>query len=203
MYARGRFWARFACRAKRTKPLLGGSCVVRESIPLAPDITTAAEGLVDRLGLEGCSWVEFRRDSQGRAALMEVNPRLWSSLELSVRAGVPFPRLLYDWASGNRLESADGYRSGVRMRWLGGDLSWLRAALAQPSHPDVPSRASALRAFATEFARPARYDYLDRHDLRPALSAARGGVRRAVALLRRGSGGPAAMTARGRAHDTS
>ena len=109
--------------------------------------------------VEGCSWVEFRRDPQGRAALMKVNPRLWSSLELSVHAGVPFPRLLYDWASGNRLESADGYRTEVRMRWLGGARSWLRAALAQASHPDVPSRARALPAFAAEFARTTRYDY--------------------------------------------
>ena len=40
------------------------------------------------------------------------------------------------------------------MRWLGGDLSWLRSVLNQPSGPDIPSRGRAMAAFAADFARP-------------------------------------------------
>ena len=196
MYAHGRFWARFACRAERTKPPLGGSFVVRESIPLPSDVTMDAERLVDRLGLEGCSFIEFRRDAKGQSALMEINPRLPSSLELAVRAGVPLPLLLYEWARGGPLRAIDGYRTGIRMRWLGGDLSWLRAALAHPSHPDVPSRAGALSAFLSEFSRRCAYDYVDWHDPRPALSASAGAAKRAIALVGRTIQGSAAARAR-------
>jgi cation diffusion facilitator CzcD-associated flavoprotein CzcO/predicted ATP-grasp superfamily ATP-dependent carboligase len=171
IYAQGRFWARFAQRTTRTAPPLGGSSVKRESIPLPDDITRDAERLVTELDLEGYSEVEFRRDTDGRAALMEANPRLSASVEVAVRAGVPFPRLLYDWTSGGRLHGQDGYRTGVQMRWLGGDLSWLKNVLTDRDNPDVPARGRAFGIFLGDFLRPMSYDYLDLRDLRPALVA--------------------------------
>lgn len=182
--ARGNTWARFAQRADRTFPPLGGNSVLRESIPLPEDVAPAAERLVAELGLDGYSEVEFRRDADGRAALMEINPRLSASVEIAVRAGVPFPRLLHDWASGEPLREVSGYRAGLRMRWLGGDLSWLKSVLGQPSGPDVPSRGRSLALFVADFARPMGYDYVDPRDPRPALTAASGMARR----MRRANG---------------
>ncbi|MFZ1153956.1 MAG: FAD-dependent oxidoreductase [Solirubrobacteraceae bacterium] len=177
MCAHDRIWARFAQRADRTFPPLGGNSVLRESIPLPPDITPAAEQLVLEIGLDGYSEVEFRRDANGRAALMEINPRLSASVEIATRAGVPFPQLLYAWANGESLEEVGDYRLGRRMRWLGGDLPWLEQALRQPDQPDVPSRVSAASAFLTDFLKPMGYDYLDRGDPRPALAATAGAMR--------------------------
>lgn len=188
MLVNGRIRARFAQRTERTSPPLGGNSVARQSIPLPADITQQAERLVRELGLEGYSEVEFRRDAAGRAALMEINPRLSASVEIAVRAGVSFPRLLYAWAAGAPVEEVAGYRVGVRMRWLGGDLEWLRHALAAPGGPDVPGRAAAAATFLAAFARPAGYDYLDRRDLRPAVRAGSDAAaeygRRASARLR-------------------
>ena len=178
MHANGRIWARFAQRADRTFPPLGGGSVLRESIPLPEDVTPGAERLVSELGLDGYSEVEFRRDVDGRPALMEINPRLSASVEIAVRSGVPFPKLLHEWAAGEQLQEVSGYRSGLRMRWLGGDLSWLRSVLTQPSGPDIPSRGRALATFAGDFARPMGYDYIDGSDPRPALVAATGVARR-------------------------
>ncbi len=192
-YARGRVWARFAQRADRTFPPLGGNSVLRESIPLPPDITPAAERLVAELGLDGYSEVEFRRDAQGRPALMEINPRLSASVEIAVRAGVSFPRLLFAWAAQEPFHKVDGYRAGLRMRWLGGDLSWLRSVLTQPPGPDVPSRGRALGAFAGGFTHPYGYDYLDRRDPRPALVAASGAARRLRRVASPGTGAGAGL----------
>jgi hypothetical protein len=72
----------------------------------------------------------------------------------------------------------------VRMRWLGGDLLWLRSVMTYPGGPDVPTRGRALGRFLADFARPIGYDYLARDDLRPAFSAAGGAVSRAAALAR-------------------
>jgi FAD-dependent urate hydroxylase len=176
--AGGRVWARFAQRAMRTMPPLGGNSVLRESIPLPPDIASDAERLVRAIGLEGYAEVEFRRDANGRAALMEVNPRLSASVEIAVRAGVPFPRLLYDWANGTALDQLHGYRTGLRMRWLGGDVAWLKRCLTGQGQPDVVSRGRAIRVFAGDFLRPAGYDYMRRDDLRPAAAAVIGAARR-------------------------
>ncbi len=185
-FAEGRFWARFAQRADRTLPPLGGNSVFRESIPMPPDITPAAERLVQEMELEGYSEVEFRRDAAGGAALMEINPRLSASVEIAVRAGVSFPRLLYDWASGEPLQEVGDYRTGLRMRWLGGDLSWLRDVLTNPKRPDVPSRRAALGLFLSDFFQRSGYDYMARDDIRPALKAAGGATIRARRRLRKG-----------------
>jgi FAD-dependent urate hydroxylase len=169
LYARDRIWARFAQRADRTSPPLGGFSVARESIALPADVTPGAERLVREIGLEGYSEVEFRRDAKGAAALMEINPRLSASVEIASRAGVRFAPLIYNWVSGGPLEEVHGYRVGLRMRWLGGDIDWLRNAIALQGHPDVPSRGRATGIFLGDFLRPARYDYLDPRDPGPAL----------------------------------
>src|SRR5215210_7951061 len=46
LWAHGRVWARFAQRADRTEPPLGGNSVRRESIPLPADLVQQAERLV-------------------------------------------------------------------------------------------------------------------------------------------------------------
>jgi cation diffusion facilitator CzcD-associated flavoprotein CzcO/predicted ATP-grasp superfamily ATP-dependent carboligase len=176
--AQGRIWARFAQRADRTLPPLGGSSIVRQSIPLPPDVSEAAERLVLELGLDGYSEIEFRRDARGKAALMEINPRLSASVGLAVKCGVPFPRLMYSWASGETLTETSAYRTGMRMRWLGGDVSWLKAVLQNPRRPDAPSRPVAMRMFVGDFLRPTSYDYLSPEDPRPALSASSDTARR-------------------------
>jgi predicted ATP-grasp superfamily ATP-dependent carboligase len=174
-YAQGRVWARFMQVAHRMYPPLGGSSVLRESIPLHADATDAAESLVRAIELEGYSEIEFRRDQAGRPALMEINPRLSASVEIAVRSGVNFPLLLYSWAAGERLGEVSGYRLGYRMRWLGGDLYHLRDAyrLRGQGRPDIPPLGRAMGAFLTDFLRPTGYDYLDVRDVAPAVVATR------------------------------
>jgi predicted ATP-grasp superfamily ATP-dependent carboligase len=170
-YASGRFWARFAQIAYRMFPALGGSSILRESIPVPRDTGDAAEALVAAAGLVGYSEVEFRRDRDGRALLMEINPRLSASLEVAVRAGVDFPALIYAWAVDRPLVDMTKYRYGVRVRWLGGDLRWLRETLLSQGRPDIVPARLALRTFAGDFFRPSAYDYLEVSDIRPALAA--------------------------------
>lgn len=173
----GRVAARFAQVAHRMFPVLGGASVLRESIPLPRDATDDAERLLAAIGYAGFAEVEFRRDRAGRPVLMEINPRLSASLEVAVRAGVDIPLLVHRWATGEELPAPGGYRAGVRMRWLAGDLLWLNATLRTRGRPDHPGRARALTAFLADTLRPTGYDYVARDDLRPALVAARGFAR--------------------------
>jgi predicted ATP-grasp superfamily ATP-dependent carboligase len=184
--ADGRIWARFAQVAHRMSPPVGGSSVVRESIPLPPQLARAAEELVDACDLDGYSEVEFRRDAAGCPRLMEINARLSASVEIAVRAGVDFPLLLFRWAAGERLRAVDGFRTGVRMRWLGGDLTWLRMTLAAPDRPESEPAWRAVGSFCVEFLRGSSYDYLDHEDLRPAVAATASWVHRACRSVARG-----------------
>ena len=169
--ADGRIWARFAQVAYRMLPALGGSSILRESVPLPPDAAEASDALASACDLDGYSEIEFRRDAAGRAVLMEINPRLSASVEIAVRAGVNFPLLLYRWAVGEPLEPVAGYRSGLRVRWLGGDIKWLIETFKSQGRPDVLPTGHAVRTFLGDFLRPASYDYVMARDLGPAVLA--------------------------------
>jgi len=169
--ANGRTWARFAQASHREWPVLGGSTVLCESIPLASDITDRSEVLVEAMEVDGCSMVEFRRDREGRPVLMEVNARMGASVGLAVRAGVDFPSLLYARARGHTLHPVAGYRVGERMRWVVGDLWYLNTAFARHPGPDNPTPGRALKTVLTDLVvRPSRLDRASVTDPRPMLA---------------------------------
>jgi predicted ATP-grasp superfamily ATP-dependent carboligase len=177
LYANGKVWASFAQVAHRTTPVLGGVSVVRESIPMPLELESAALALVHALDLEGYSEIEFRRDANGRPLLMEINARLSGSLEVAVRSGVPFPALLWQWASGERLSAVAGYRTGVKMRYLKGDIKWLWENIeTRGRRPDCVLPRKAIAIFARDFLHRQSYDYLDSTDLGPAVAALAGNL---------------------------
>ncbi len=171
LYANGEMYARFAQWAKRTHPQLGGVSVLRQGIAIPEDIGVQAERLVREIELEGYSEVEFRRDSEGKPYLMEINPRLSASIEVAVRAGVDFPYLLYQWANGDRIDRVQGYRVGGWMRYLEGDFITTLEALAQHGRPGVTPPAQAILGFFGSFFLPTGYDYVDWRDPLPAFTA--------------------------------
>jgi predicted ATP-grasp superfamily ATP-dependent carboligase len=170
MYANGQVMARFAQTSYRELPSVGGASVLCESIPLTPDIVTPAEQLVRAMDLEGCSMVEFRRDRLGRPVLMEVNPRMPGSVALAIAAGIDFPQMLRAWALGLPVPAVHSYRSGVRRRWLAGDIDHLMSSLKTGRTPEVSSRLQTVGRFLGDFfVRPSTLDVLAADDLSPAL----------------------------------
>ena len=190
LYANGRMHARFAQRATRTRPPLGGESVLRQSIAVPDDIGCQAERLVREIDLQGYSEVEFRRDRAGVPYLMEINPRLSASVEIAVRAGVDFPYLLYQWARGGPIDTIAGYRVGGWMRHLGGDIETTLQALGERGRPGVTPPVRALLDFGFTFLRPMGYDYAAGDDPLPAITATanftRDGIARIVSRLRKG-----------------
>lgn len=166
--------------AHRTSPPLGGASVVRESIQPPEDALIAAVRLVTAVGLQGVCEVEFRRDAAGRPLLMEINPRLAGTIENAVQAGVDFPLMIWRWATGLDVAPVTEYRTGVRTRWLHGDLRWLRENWHRSGRPDSVSHFRGIWTLATEFARSRHYDYFDRRDLRPFTAELRYTIRAAA-----------------------
>ena len=171
-FAEGRFWARFAQMSHREWPVSGGVSVLCEGITPPVDCMSAAEELVRQIGLEGCSMVEFRRDAANRPVLMEINPRMGSSVELAkLRLGVNLPQLLLDWKLGEPLTEMTSYRQGRRLRWLAGDIWNLKCTLDSEGEPDARPRSASLLRFVFDSIRPGNtLDVFDWGDMRPALS---------------------------------
>jgi predicted ATP-grasp superfamily ATP-dependent carboligase len=169
----GQVAAACAHAAYRTYPPLGGASVMRESIPLLPDLYQPAVRLATAIGLEGICEVEFRRDAAGRPLLMEINPRLAGTIENAVRSGVDFPMLIWQWAAGLPIATVDSYRTGVQTQWLHGELRWLRDNWRRPGRPDSVPRGRALWTVTSDLVRARNYDCFDRHDMRPVLAELR------------------------------
>src|SRR2546428_4380859 len=171
LYANGQGYARFVQWTKRSSLLLGGTSVVHQCIAVPPDIGTQAERLVREIGLEGYCQLEFRRDDAGNPYLMEINPRLNLTIENAVYAGVDFPYLLYQWASGDQINVVKDYRVGGWMRDLRGDMMTTIQALKQRGRPGVTSPAKTIFDFCASFFMPMRYVYVDWKDPLPAVIA--------------------------------
>jgi predicted ATP-grasp superfamily ATP-dependent carboligase len=168
--------------AIRTSPPLGGASVMRKSVLPPPDTYASAVSLVQEIGLTGVCEVEFRRDAAGRPLLMEVNARLAGTIENALRSGVDVPWMIWEWASGQPVTRVTSYRTGVRTRWLRGDMRWLLENYGRAGRPDSVSPARSLWIFGTEFLRTVHYDFLDRGDLSPAFAELRN---TAIAVRRR------------------
>jgi predicted ATP-grasp superfamily ATP-dependent carboligase len=148
----GELVAASAHRRLREKPPAGGVSVYSESIPADPVLVERGLRLLRDFGWQGVAMLEFKTDRRtGQPYLMEINGRLWGSLQLAVDAGVDFPTLLVGCALGER-PILSRYRVGVRNRWWWGDVDHLLARLRCTAvelglPPNAPSRWKVLRDF--------------------------------------------------------
>ncbi|MFA0823671.1 MAG: ATP-grasp domain-containing protein [Methanomethylovorans sp.] len=112
-------------RRIRSYPISGGPSTLRETID-NPELIDMAFKLLKALNWTGLAMVEFRIDSRDNTPkLMEINPRFWGSLELSILSGVDFPYLLYKLMKEGDVEPVMDYKKGIKCRWLlPGDILW-------------------------------------------------------------------------------
>jgi len=155
--AQGRILASFAHRRRREKPPAGGVSVLSESIALPGELVDPAARLLSALEWTGVCMLEFKVGDRDRVPrLMELNPRFWGSLALPLYAGVDFPWLLYQLASGSAPAPPVAYRIGVKSRWELGDLDHLlirlRGRTERDLGPAAPSRLGALLRFLNPLA---------------------------------------------------
>ncbi len=174
-YAQGRPVAVFSHRRLREKPPSGGVSVLRESTAPDPVALPHAQRLLEALHWDGVAMVEFKRDDRdGGLRLMEINGRFWGSLQLAIDAGVDFPDLLIRTLDGGTMPAHAQYRTGVRSRWLWGDVdSLLMRLLKQSERNRLPAnrqgRWQALREFFAAQGPDCHWEVLRADDLRPWL----------------------------------
>ncbi|MFX1484775.1 MAG: ATP-grasp domain-containing protein [Promethearchaeota archaeon] len=117
-YNKGKCIARFMHKRVREYPRSGGPSTAAQSI-YSPELAKQGMKLLDALHWHGVAMVEFKHSPvDGKFYLMEINPKFWGSLDLSIKAGMDFPFIAYNIALGNA-ESVKqmSYRQGVLFRW--------------------------------------------------------------------------------------
>jgi carbamoyl-phosphate synthase large subunit len=113
-----------------------------------PELDALGRGVVAALGLTLVSNVRCRRDANGRATLLAVNPRFPGAMPLTVHSGVDMPRLCLDAMLGRQLPVSLPHSDETMVRYL--DERFISAAdtdnhvvptparVATPAHAEVP-----------------------------------------------------------------
>jgi protein-tyrosine-phosphatase/predicted ATP-grasp superfamily ATP-dependent carboligase len=158
----------FAHERVHEYPLSGGASSYRRSIVPPANMLDDAERLLTALKWHGVAMVEFKMDAKGQYWLMEINPRLWGSLALSIDAGVDFPAGLLQIACGQQLAAQPQYKVHYYTRDLRTDVDWLKSNLrADPQ--DVLLHTKSRSFSFLELLRPLTgresWDHFDWRDL--------------------------------------
>ncbi len=96
----GRHFAALGANKVLQRPRTMGVGLCFEDAPVEPELAAKVERLLSRLGYYGVFEVEFIR-ANGRALLIDFNPRFYAQIALDVARGLPLPQLAYAAASGD------------------------------------------------------------------------------------------------------
>ncbi|MFW9915551.1 MAG: HAD-IA family hydrolase [Candidatus Thorarchaeota archaeon] len=122
----GKPFAEFGHRRILEKSPSGGPSVVACSYD-DPLLFRAGRKIVDHLKWSGVIMAEFKRDEEtGEYYLIEINPKFWGSLELSIASGVDFPRYLADLYVLDKKPNFRGFRKENRFSWIIDGMHYLR-----------------------------------------------------------------------------
>ena len=116
LFNRGRPRAALAQRRVITYPPSGGVGIVNETVE-DPELIELALKLLKRMNWHGVAQVEFKKDRNGVPRLMEINPKFWGTLELSIAAGLNFPYMLYRMTMDGDIESNFSYERNLQIWW--------------------------------------------------------------------------------------
>jgi predicted ATP-grasp superfamily ATP-dependent carboligase len=124
--------ADFTYRSIRLRPKIGGPTVFAESCR-CDELVDYAVSLLTPLKWRGMAMLDFRRDEHGNFYLLEINPRFWGSMALSIESGVDFPYLYYMACLDKKFRKPK-QQDGVRVRFFPHDfLSVVEYAKASSS----------------------------------------------------------------------
>ena len=168
LYSEGQAVATCLKRQVRGVSYTGGTSVYRETTH-DETLEKAGRNLLDHLDWHGFAAVQFKRHAEtGEYVLLEINPRVWTSISCPVRAGVDFPSYFWEVANGGEPTPGTTYESGVGTHRLGGELIHLQSILRK-TNPilDPPPLASSMQSVARSTIEQRGFDYLSVSDPLP------------------------------------
>ncbi|HLD46164.1 MAG TPA: ATP-grasp domain-containing protein, partial [bacterium] len=124
LYDHGKCCVTFQHRRIREMPPSGGRSVAAET-GFNPLVAEYGKQILDALQWHGLAMVEFKVDESGRPFLMEINAKLWGSIELAISAGVNFPQMMVDLHLGKQPAIDVCRKSKLRYTWpFNGDIMY-------------------------------------------------------------------------------
>lgn len=117
----GRLVAAIQARGERLWPMDCGSISSATTVALDPRLAAAVEALLRGVGWQGIFQIDvFERD--GGYTIIDLNPRVYTSLGHATHAGLNLPGIWVDLLRGRAPVVPSGYRVGARYRHDEGDI---------------------------------------------------------------------------------
>lgn len=111
LYNKGRLLNFMMHRRLREFPVSGGSSSAAESVD-SEDLFVQGKKLLDSLDWSGPAMVEFKRTPSGNLSFVELNPKLWGSLDLTLASGVDIPANLGRLANAEVVSRTNDFEVG-------------------------------------------------------------------------------------------
>ena len=122
----GKTVASTVIKIRRFFPLKGGTSCYSETVE-HPFLVGQCERCLEKLNWHGFADFDILEDKRTHELkIIEINPRVPSSLQASFAAGVNFAKIFVEEYLGNGAELFDmtKYKSGQQVRWFGLDVMW-------------------------------------------------------------------------------
>lgn len=104
-------------------PPTGGPSAMAKSF-YDEELIAVGSRMLRELKWHGVAMVEFKKDvKDGQYKLIEINPKFWGSLGLSIATGVDFPYLLTQMAVDGNARPVEMPRTPVTYQWLSMDIA--------------------------------------------------------------------------------
>jgi len=96
----------------------GGGGIINKTT-YEPTIMEYAERIIQYVKWNGVMLFDFIRDREGNYFLLECNPKIWGTTQLTVEAGLNVVQQLIDYfVLGKQIERKDEYKTGLVYKWL-------------------------------------------------------------------------------------
>ena len=112
-------------KIQRYFPLKGGSSCYSETVE-HPFLVQQCEQCLEKLNWHGFADFDVLEDKRtGELKIIEINPRVPSSLQASFAAGVNYAEVFVDeYLNGGFMGKKYEYKTGQQVRWFGLDVMW-------------------------------------------------------------------------------
>ena len=165
LFNQGELKGQVVYRQLRDFPFSGGQATLRVSVE-HPQAVEYFKKLLKELNWHGICQADFLVEQKtGIPYLIDVNPRFWGSLIQGIASGVDFPYLVYKIANDGDVEPVKGFKTGIKTRWIWGDLRTLPQAF---KHSD--QKVNFIREYFQLFNKKMVYDDFCLRDPLPFLA---------------------------------
>lgn len=116
-YKDGKLVSSFMHERVREFPVSGGRSVCARSF-YDEKLEKNGKLVLEALNWNGSAMVEFKRTKENEFYLLEVNPKLWGSIELAICSGVNFPLQMIEDAFDIKNNISTPYKKDLYFQWM-------------------------------------------------------------------------------------